>query len=73
MPQATDELRGRWGGEQGVGEDKAFNHLSKKGFTFNAGLIRPPLGYDPHADTEDTEGAIDFLCDEWDYDYQPGE
>lgn len=74
MPQATDELRARWGGEQGVGEDKAYHHLSKLGFTMPGGRIKLPNGgFDFKADTTDTWGAIEFLCDEWDYDFDPAE
>ena len=72
MPQATDELRDRWGGEQGVGEDKAYNHLKARGFVFTrGGMIHPPSDYDHKTDTTDCEGAIDFLVDEWDYGYSP--
>lgn len=76
MPQATDELRARWGGDDGIGDDKAIRHLLRKGFRFPDGiaygLITPPVGgYDWDADTEDTWGAVEFLCDEWDYGYNP--
>lgn len=69
MPRASDELRAKWGGHDGVGDDKAIDHLVKCGFAFTrGGLIHPPAIYQFHADTED---AIDFLCDEWDYAYDP--
>lgn len=74
MPQATDELRKRWGGENGVGDDKAMNHLLFHGFTFHQGIIHPPKGWDwkdPTAIGMDTWGAVEFLCDEWDYGYEP--
>ncbi len=72
MPQATDELRKEWGGAGGVGADKAHRHLLNKGFTFDRkGFIHPPQGgYDYNKDTEDTWGAVCFLCDEWDYGYE---
>jgi hypothetical protein len=73
MPQADDELRKRWGGEDGVGDDKAINHLRAKGFTFTrGGMIEPPPGWSWAADKDDTWGAVCFLCDEWDYGYEPG-
>jgi hypothetical protein len=72
MPQATDELRDRWGGDGGVADDKAMRHLLAKGFAFTrGGMIHPPRDYNWRDDKEDTEGAIDFLCDEWDYAYDP--
>lgn len=71
MPQATDDLRARWGGEGGVGDERAITHLADRGFTFTAGLIQPPSDYDHELDKTDCEGAIDFLCDEWDYAYSP--
>jgi hypothetical protein len=73
MPQATDELRAAWGGEYGVSEDKATDHLIRKGFRFDrGGVIRPPAdGFDWEADDEDTWGAVCFMCDEWDYEYKP--
>jgi hypothetical protein len=70
MPQATDEQRIEWGGESGVGDDKAIRHLLKRGFVFTrGGIIHPPEDYDCRNDPTDCEGAIDFLCDEWDYGY----
>lgn len=74
MPQASDELRERWGGRQGVGDDKAMGHLLRMGFTIDrGGTIHPPVGYSHKDDPTDCEGAINFLCDEWDYAYEPTE
>lgn len=74
MPQATDELRKRWGTDGGAGDEKAIEHLVKYGFEFNKGVIKPPPQWnwdDPRIKAADTWGAIEFLCDEWDYSYQP--
>lgn len=74
MPQATDELRKRWGGRQGVGEDRAEEHLLSLGFTIDKGVIRAPKNWDwkdPKVVSADTWGAVEFLCDEWDYAYEP--
>lgn len=70
MPQATDELREAWGGDQGVGDDKAMKHLMALGFTFTrGGMIVAPEGWDWDPDKTDAWGAVCFLCDEWDYGY----
>lgn len=60
MPQASDELRARWG----IDPDRAFRTLSDSRFEIDNGLIRPRYAVFP---TEDEYSAIDFLCDEWDY------
>lgn len=66
MPQASDALREAWGGECGVGEDKALAHLQGRGFklTRQFDWVLPHPGYQPDADDW---GAIDFLVYEWDY------
>ncbi len=72
MPQATDEQREKWGGYGGVGEDKAMRHLAAKGFTFTGGgMIVAPAGWVWNDDKSDCWGAVEFLCDEWDYGYEP--
>lgn len=65
MPQASDELREKWGGEMGVGEDKAYNYLVSKGYE----LTRQWLWKKPsnHSMTQDEFEAMKFLVDEWDY------
>jgi len=68
MPQASDELRALWGGELGVGEDKAMNHLTERGFYFSrGGFIFPPEGKSWETISYDDRNAVQFLCDEWDY------
>lgn len=65
MPQATEELRQKWGGVRGVGEDKAIGHLLKRGYTLTSDYCWfKPIEIDITLD--DTE-AIDFLIQEWDY------
>jgi len=66
MPQASEELRRLWGGENGVGEDKAMAHLRAAGFRLLPGWtwLKPSDDYEP---TEADLGAIGFLIDEWDF------
>ena len=72
MPQASNKLRKAWGGQSGVGEDKAEAFLKSHGFI----LLRnwfwelPPeriqiLRY--KAMTLDEVEAMTFLVEEWDY------
>lgn len=69
MPQASDELRLKWGGNLGVGEDKAEAHLITNHFVISPhGLIYPPTDFDWEADKTDCWGACLFLIEEWDYD-----
>ena len=68
MPQASEELRRKWGGEQGVGEDKAVTFLDRHGFHMTSRFEwcrdRPP--------TPEEAEAIQFLVEEWDWGgYQP--
>lgn len=65
MPQASSELRERWGGAAGVGEDKAVAYLERQGWC----LSRDWLWYrDDGRDPTLTEwDAMRFLIDEWDY------
>jgi hypothetical protein len=62
MPQASPELREKWG----ASEDKAEAFLFKN-FTIERGLIRPKL---PHYEITDEEySAINYLIDEWDHEF----
>jgi len=66
MPQASSELRERWGGAEGVGEDKAVAYLKQQGWC----LSRDWLWYrtDDRVDPTPTEWeAMRFLIDEWDF------
>ena len=66
MPQASEEMRAKWGGQQGVGEDKAMAHLEGRGFklTRQWEWVKPSPDY--ALDVDDCE-AINFLICEWDY------
>jgi hypothetical protein len=64
MPQASDELRAKFPGW----DDEALAVLEEN-FTENRGVIRPKtVGYVP---TDREKDAIDYLFQEWDYEYQP--
>jgi hypothetical protein len=64
MPQATEELRAKFPGN----DCEAFEVL-KGNFNDHAGVIYPKtVGYEM---TEREGDAIDYLCDEWDYCYSP--
>lgn len=65
MPQASDEDRARWGGVDGIGEDKAIDYLRGRGFTLTRHWFwLKPDGLEM---TPDDWGAINFLIDEWDF------
>jgi hypothetical protein len=68
MPSATDELRGkiceRFGSIDLLGPQE---HLRAQGYSINHGLITLPNPI--HRVTESEGDCIDFLCDEWDYDF----
>jgi hypothetical protein len=66
MPQASDEDRAKWGGIDGIGEEKAIGFLFEAGYS----LTRQYTWLKPHPDhivTEDESGAMWFLIHEWDY------
>jgi hypothetical protein len=63
MPQSSEEMRARWGGEQGVGEDKALAFLKKHGWKEVAnGYMLPSDGA-----TDEQWDAMQFLVEEWDF------
>lgn len=64
MPQATDELRAKWGNG---GDEEAWTQLAGKTVEV-AGMISFRKGYEP---TEDDLSAVEYLCQEWDYGYKP--
>lgn len=74
MPQATDELREKMRGYYGdpIDDGGPIRFLLKAGYSINrGGVIIPPH---PYYECTPQEGdSIDFLCDEWDYGYDPGE
>lgn len=66
MPSASAELVKQWGGEDGVGEDKAYEFLINRGWTElrgRTGMMVPPAEFVPWEEFD----AICFLIDEWDY------
>ena len=64
MPQATDELRAKWGGDMGVGEDKALNFLYERGWVqIGNGYMQAPGPGRPDDEWE----AMRFLVEEWDF------
>lgn len=66
MPQAPEKMRAAWGGEQGVGDDKALAYLKERGFKLTPQWLWQKPSPD-HKMTDDDWGAIDFLICEWDY------
>lgn len=66
MPQADENLRQEWGGQDGIGEDKAEDYLKGKGYTLSRYFIWI-LPNPNHVPTKEELGAIGFLIDEWDY------
>lgn len=70
MPQASSELRAKWGGIGGVCEDKAVKFLHDKGWTEHKFIMYRPSGKAANDISEDEWGALQFLIDEWDYGYE---
>jgi hypothetical protein len=60
---AVGVVEGKWSGD----DSDALIHLDPN-FTDTAGLLRPKTGYTP---TPKDFAAIDYLCNEWDYAYEP--
>ena len=72
MPQATKTMREKWGGDQGVGPDKAMAYLETCGWTLNEhGLWKLPSDRQTAEIGDDEFEALQFLIDEWDYDFIP--
>jgi hypothetical protein len=66
MPQASEELRAKWGDEGGVGERKTIAFLRKWGWKMvGNGVWRLPRPEDEI--TADEWDALQFLVDEWDH------
>lgn len=65
MPQAEDGLRERWGGQEGVGTEKAIAFLESHGFVLTSGFCwSHPTG---KVRTPEECSAADFLIQEWDF------
>lgn len=71
MPSTSQELLDKWGGEQGVGEDKALNFLISKGWKEegNGFMVRPEGKSEADISEEEWE-ALQFLHEEWDFGYR---
>lgn len=72
MPQASDEQRAlmkKWFGGDGVDDAPAIDFLSARGWTCRGGMLVKPTP--SHTVSEYEWECIAFLCDEWDYGYDP--
>lgn len=65
MPSSSDEMRAKWGGDGGVGEDKAEAFLEGRGFVLHKDWhwTHP----ENRVPTEEELEAARFLVEEWDY------
>lgn len=61
MPQASDELRAKWG----IDPDKAMGYLTARGFKYSFQLFE--WTYPDRPITDEENSALDFLFQEWDY------
>lgn len=69
MPQASAELRAKMRKRFGsISDVEPWKYLASRGYDALRCVIRPPPG---HRVTEDEGECIDFLVDEWDWDYRP--
>ena len=68
MPQASEALRRRWGGESGVAEGKAVAFLIDHGWkmTANGLWVSPCISADKWISHDEWE-ALQFLADEWNH------
>lgn len=65
MPSTTPERLRRWGGEGGVGEDKAIRYLRRRGYVLTRTWFWiPPYDHEP---TYKELDAMRFLIEEWDF------
>lgn len=68
MPQATDEVRAPWHGAEEGGDIAAWRYLESMGWTETKFVL---TARKKHEDVTDKEwGAVDYLCDEWDWSYR---
>jgi hypothetical protein len=67
MPGATQALQDKWGDD-----GKALEYLTERGWTIRGnGLLCRPTDRPRSEIGEDEWSAVDYLHDEWDYDYIP--
>lgn len=71
MPTATDELREKMRKMFGdpLDDGPPYNFLKEKGFTEKAGVLFAPRP--DYMVSQEEYDCIDFLCDEWDYGWEP--
>lgn len=69
MPQASDEIRAPWHNEEAGYDDGAWKLLQSKGWIEQKFTLRHPYD-DPEKISEDEWGAVQYLIDEWDWDYE---
>jgi hypothetical protein len=69
MPQASDEIRAPWHGHDEGGDIAAWRFLKSEGWTEVRWILHPNK---PTTEITDKEwGAVLYLCDEWDWGYDP--
>ena len=72
MPQASDELRAKMDSyfdNGGINDYDPFAFLIGHGYSEKRGIIYRP--HNEHIPTKKEWDCIEFLCDEWDYGYDP--
>lgn len=73
LPQASDELRERmrvrFGDE--ISEQGPWEYLIKRQWREKAGMMIRPSDKTEEKITPDEWECINFLCDEWDFGYDP--
>ena len=72
MPQALDEQRAllaKWFGGDGIDDGPPYAFLRARGWTERGGLLIKPTS--AHTVSEYEWQCVAFLCDEWDYGYDP--
>ena len=67
MPTASNEVRAPWHNEAAGYDAGAFEYLERRGWTEDKFLLSPPRI--PHVISLQEYGAVDYLCDEWDWGY----
>lgn len=70
-PSASDESREEMRKMFGdpVSPNGPYRYLKDKGYVEDAGMLKPPKS--SHLVTTEEWACISFLCDEWDYGFDP--
>lgn len=66
MPQSSKQMRKRWGGAQGIGDDKAVKYLESKGYTLTDDFCWKKPSKDHEVTVKEADAML-FLIEEWDY------